>query len=253
VIPFLLTGLLAACGGELRTYCKGLEGDGLRLCLAQYAETPVMGASCRAALDAKAPLIDPKEDNEVEVSVKSADGEIKGFGVDLEEKTAYYDISGKTPNELAAAMGRSGITDGIDGTNGAAATGASMNVKYSRADRAGGCGLDSARVQLSVLQKLPRWEPPAGAKPAVTEWWNKAWSAIVAHENGHKQIDLDMAQAALGYLKRIETLPDCSKLDDLVYAEIRRAHLDATNFNVAYDRQTQHGQTQYDEAFGRKR
>lgn len=258
--------LAAACSNEISLLCPDKKGEELTECLARYAGSAT--PECRARLAGIKPKGPPEKvwgseasssgggtgpAFEVQIKAEPEDSPVKGFDLVVQETPQPYRVTGETPAQIAASMGGVDIRDGMDGTKGAAATGARLVAHYTRGPKDGGCALAAAALTLMVTQKLPEWDAPPGASPETREWWVKAMSAIVKHEDGHKRIDADSGNAALRYLKQLGTLSSCEQLDNAVSGELHRANTEAMQKNIAWDLQTGHGRTQYEEAFGKPR
>ncbi len=256
-----LAALLLACSNELSLFCPGKAGRSAQRCLALYEESAT--PRCRAALSKFPPSrrkqrpfgwaaagAPPSAAGALSAAVSSADP-APGFGLDVRSSRKFYALSGKTPRELSAAMNASGLSDSIDGGAAAAVTAGAIDLSYSLKNEAGACRLASAHVSVRVVETLPKWAAPTGAPAKTAAWWAKASAAISAHENGHKARWISAGQDALTFLKEMQPLPGCAAMDQAVRAEADAANTAALQAQVAWDKDTAHGKTQWQAAFGR--
>lgn len=166
----------------------------------------------------------------------------RGTGaVHLSEEVRYYDIVGRTENDLLQAMLRGGPVSG--GSRYFGLTSTEVRYTYWMTPTSIGCDLANIEVHLRVVTTLPRWRPYSGTPYEVERKWRSFDRALLIHENGHKQFALeeaDMIRRALGGLRT----PSCEAMDAEardIASRIRDTYVLRHN---AYDARTDHGTAQ---------
>ena len=112
--------------------------------------------------------------------------------------------------------------------------------------------LTSADVNLSVTTTLPTWDGYSGASGAEQKQWDQLAGGLSEHENGHKTIAEQGANAldkSLPGTKSTATgsnLPDAQKNADTALGQkVEQKHQDAVNTTQNnqndYDKRTDHG------------
>ena len=162
-------------------------------------------------------------------------------GVTGRTTVVYYDIHGRTVEELRADMERLGPK--IDGDSYVGETGSPMRWGWRTRSMGGAsCTIHDVTVSLDAQITLPRWTPPADAEPGLAAEWKRFVDAVEAHEAGHKDIS---AKAAREIIDRVQGLTaSCSQIEvrgnDIARSIVERAH----EQQQAYDAETRHGLTQ---------
>src|SRR5687768_11308728 len=162
-------------------------------------------------------------------------------GVSGTTSVVYYDVRGRTLNELHADMRNKGPK--IDGNSFVGETRAPMRWRWrTESSGAGICSIRDVTVYLNAQITLPRWTPPADAEPGLVSEWNRFLSALEAHEAGHKDISAKAGKTIVDRLRGLSA--PCSMLgtraNDLARDIFNRAHEEQR----AYDATTRHGLTQ---------
>ncbi len=152
--------------------------------------------------------------------------EIRIAGVDMD----YYDVSGSSAVEIRHNLNRQHVHGGFDGYTG-------WNVHWNWPGFGSNtCDLDSASLQTDVRVRLPRWQPPRDADPALVLKWNNYLGSLAHHEQGHVQL----ARQGFAKMQQILQSSSCAEADaklNAVLGEMRQADL-------RYDADTGHGSTQ---------
>jgi len=162
-------------------------------------------------------------------------------GVSGQTTVVYYDVHGRTVEELRADMERLGPK--IDGASYVGETGSPMRWGWRTRSMGGAsCTIHDVTVSVSAQIMLPRWTPPNDAEPGLAAEWKRFVDAVEAHETGHKDIS---AKAAREIIDRVQGLSaSCSQIDmrgnDIARSIVERAHQQ----QQAYDAETRHGLTQ---------
>ena len=162
-------------------------------------------------------------------------------GVSGTTSVLYYDVRGRTLNELHADMRKKGPK--IDGNSFVGETRSPMRWRWrTESSGAGSCTIRDVTVYLNAQITLPRWTPPADAEPGLSAEWNRFLSALEAHEAGHKDISAKAGKAIIDRLRGLSA--PCTMLatraNDLARDIFTRAHEEQRT----YDATTRHGLTQ---------
>jgi len=154
-----------------------------------------------------------------------------------------YTITGATAAELRTAMNRLRPRES-GGKDFDARTDWWINWYYTYGRAGGSCTIAAANVRVRIVFTLPRWHPGRGAATALVEKWNRYMRALRRHESGHADHAVVNGRRILDGLRRLVPRPSCTELgraaNALGQSEIRRGNA----WDVAYDRQTQHGARQ---------
>lgn len=101
----------------------------------------------------------------------------------------YYDIQGRTFDELRADMRRKGPK--IDGTSFVGEARSPMRWSWRTESNGGGtCSIRDVTVSVNAQITLPRWTPPADPEPGLVDEWKRFSTALEEHEAGHKDISV---------------------------------------------------------------
>ena len=153
----------------------------------------------------------------------------------------YYDVHGRTYDELRADMRRTG--EQLFGSSFVGETRSPMRWNW-RLEQTGTsfCSIRDVTVSVNAQITLPRWTPPPDAEPGLAAAWNQFLTALETHEAGHKDIS---ARAGRDIVHRLQTLTGlCSQINSSAN-EIARAIVDkAAEEQRTYDAETRHGMTQ---------
>ncbi len=162
-------------------------------------------------------------------------------GVLLNEDVRFYDIVGRSENDLLQAMLGGGPVS--NGGRFFGLTSTEVRYTYYKTQTSIGCDLTDVQVHLGIVTTLPRWRPYSGTAFEVERKWRSFERALQIHENGHKQFALeeaDMIHRALESLR----MTSCDAMDAearRVATRIRETYVRRHN---AYDARTDHGTTQ---------
>jgi predicted secreted Zn-dependent protease len=115
----------------------------------------------------------------------------------------YYDVSGRTAEEIRAAMDRLRPTEPDTGMRYDGYT--RWNIRwYVPGSPAGPCRLDRATVTLRLTVTLPRLVDPAVLPPATLARWRRFTAWLEAHEATHARIALAGRTKVLEAIRRAE-------------------------------------------------
>ncbi len=170
-------------------------------------------------------------------------------GVNGRTTVLYYDVHGRTFEEVRADMRRLGPK--IDGNSFVGETRSPMRWNWRTESHGGAsCSIREVTVLVNAQITLPRWTPPPDSEPGLAVEWTRFIAALETHEAGHKDIS---AKAGREIIERVRGLSGpCSQIgtraNDLARVIVERAH----EQQLAYDAETRHGLTQ-GTAFGIRR
>jgi len=169
-------------------------------------------------------------------------------GVTGRTTVMYYDVHGRTFEEVRADMQRLGPK--VDGTSFVGETRSPMGWTWRTETMGSSCSIREVTVAVNAQITLPRWSPPPDTEPGLAAEWKRFTAALETHEAGHKDISGKAAHEIIEKLHGV-TGP-CSTItaraNDIARAIVERAHEE----QLAYDAETRHGYTQ-GTAFGIRR
>ena len=152
----------------------------------------------------------------------------------------YYDVHGRTFDEVRADMRRLGPK--VADSSFVGETRSPMRWSWRTESMNGSCSIRDVTVSVNAQITLPRWTPPADTEPGLAAEWTRFIAALETHEAGHKDIS---AKAGSEIVSRLRTLSGgCSQLatraNDLAHAIVDKASDD----QKTYDAITRHGLNQ---------
>jgi len=162
----------------------------------------------------------------------------------IQDTVQYHDVEGDTAAELLASLKQVSYAKPKGDTFAAANTRWRLRWNISVQPTKAGCTLESATTGLDVEMNLPRWTPPAGARPGLVKSWDTFTTAVRKHEDGHRDIAIDAVREVDRRLQGTRTARSCdalrknlSRIAESVVREYRAK-------DDSYDVTTMHGRTQ---------
>jgi predicted secreted Zn-dependent protease len=162
----------------------------------------------------------------------------------IHDTIQYHDVEGDTAAALLAALKRVSYARPNGDTFAAANTKWRLRWNVGVQPTKNGCVLDTATTELDVEMNLPRWTPPAGARPGLVKSWNRFADAVRKHEDGHRDIAIEAVREVDRRLQGARTARSCdalrknlSRIAESVVREYRAK-------DDSYDVTTMHGRTQ---------
>jgi predicted secreted Zn-dependent protease len=134
---------------------------------------------------------------------------------EIHETTTFYDVAGRTADELRDAMNRGGPL-GSDGSHQDAFASWKVHYTYQTAAGAGGCSLKRLRVDADITSILPRWVDKPATSSGLTDRWDKHVAALEANLEGIRDIGRRAAAGLRDSLWKIPGQPRCEALDDRI-------------------------------------
>jgi predicted secreted Zn-dependent protease len=165
-------------------------------------------------------------------------------GPAIHDDVRYHDVEGDTATALLGSLKRIAYAKPNGDTFAAANTRWRLRWNVTVQAEAKHCALASATTELEVEMNLPRWTPPADARPGLVKSWNDFADAVRRHEDGHRDIAIEAAREVDRQLKTPRTARSCDALRKnlgRVAESVVREYRDKDN---SYDVTTMHGRTQ---------
>lgn len=163
--------------------------------------------------------------------------------VTSKETFKYYDVRGKTLDDLRRDVFARGPFDAVKGQRFAGWT--SWNIRwwldYQTVNE--GCAVGRAATETRVTYTLPRWTDAAKAPIELQESWARFSGALTEHEHGHGHLARELGARIKIAIEELQPQPTCEQLNrragDLAHHMIWN-----DKEQEAYDRRTGHGATQ---------
>jgi predicted secreted Zn-dependent protease len=169
---------------------------------------------------------------------------IEKQGPAIQDTIQYHDVEGDTASALLAALKRVSYARPNGDTFAAANTKWRLRWNVSVQPTKSGCALESATTELDVEMNLPRWTPPAGARPGLVKSWNTFADAVRKHEDGHREIAIDAVHEVDRRLQGARTARSCDALRTNLKRVAEAAVREYREKDNSYDVTTMHGRTQ---------
>jgi len=161
----------------------------------------------------------------------------------IDEATEYRDISGDSQAALSAALERIAQSMPV-GHRYYADTHWQLSWNFRVESDDDGCHLSSATTALNVRTTLPRWTAPAKAPADLIKRWNAFSAALRTHEDGHRRIAVDAAQAIADRVNKAAPARDCATLKQAIGTLAQSILDDYRAKELDYDTTTDHGRKQ---------
>jgi predicted secreted Zn-dependent protease len=162
-------------------------------------------------------------------------------GVSVRAPVVYYDVHGRTFDEIAAALRNQGPK--IHLTSLAGETRLPIGWSFRPTPLGvGTCEITDIYLTVNEQILLPRWMSPADAEPGLPGEWTRFMTALETHEAGHQDI---LAKSNREIVDQIRGLSaPCSQITSRADDIARRVVDRASEAQVQYDLETRYGVTQ---------
>ncbi len=160
--------------------------------------------------------------------------------IEYQEHTRYYDISGTTINQMLKSIQKNRPAEYHLG-NFDAYTDYKLHYGYSTIKSHGRCKLTKPKIRLTVTFVLPRWTSERTAPSKVIKEWHRYRRALIEHENGHKEIAAEAANAIESLFQSIPRSRSCHDLNQLFNHRASELERDFHQRQKDYDKATKHG------------
>jgi predicted secreted Zn-dependent protease len=152
----------------------------------------------------------------------------------------YYDIRGVTLEDLHREI----ASKGPEGRWwGSAATRLQFRITWKQVPE--GCAIATAQAMASSTVRLPRWVNRHDGDRRTQDRWDGAFRSLDLHERGHVEISLQTARDLERSLREIPPAPTCEELVAAAKAVGATLNARERERQTTYDRETNHGVTQW--------
>lgn len=179
-----------------------------------------------------------KYDNSAPFPVKKHD-----FNTEISERHEYYDVSGTTPDEIRRQMTKNG-TKWDDGQTYDAVTTWDIKYRYDTTREEGKCYVSSARTNVGITFRYPRFTPKPATPASVRSQWDAYMNNLVIHEEGHRDLAVNAAHDISESLSSMEGFGSCREADKAVKEVAQEKLARMKQAQKDYDTTTRHGATQ---------
>lgn len=154
----------------------------------------------------------------------------------VDKKVTYFDIGGRTADELDDELQRRGPYTTGSGTRHPGATKIKFGGEVTYAQHAGRCSIQSVRVRIGIQIVLPRWVNRKRAPADMALIWDTLSRDIKRHEERHAEIARQHGTALDRSLRGLRPARNCADLQ-LQVDELSRESLVAHDADQArFDR-----------------
>jgi predicted secreted Zn-dependent protease len=160
--------------------------------------------------------------------------------VKVKETYQFYDIDGKTPDELRAQMKRNGTTWN-DGKVYAALTTWDIRYHYDITHNNGRYQLSEIGTEVDIVFHLPKLVPSPGTPDHLSLSWNTYLENLKTHEVGHRDLAVSIGEEIYQALASLESSVDKRELDRCAQSLIKAKFKRLKQVQIDYDAETHHG------------
>lgn len=162
--------------------------------------------------------------------------------LNVKERYEYYEIRGKTLDELRLQM-RSNGTKWNDGKVYSGVTSWDIKYFYDIGDDACGYGVKSAKTTVEIVYRLPRLAAEV-SDPELEAAWNAYMERLQHHEFGHKELAVRTASAINEIFATLPSFGSVDLLSQEISKRTEEKFRQLKETQVLYDDETRHGETQ---------
>jgi predicted secreted Zn-dependent protease len=171
-----------------------------------------------------------------------------GGKLNVKQSIQFYDIRGRTPNELRKAMDAQGPLNPEGKKRFDARTDWTLQWTYKwnaeLAKQAGGYWLSEWTVDVKSTIIMPRWTDLDKTNPLERRRWQIYLARLKLHENGHAKLAEATGDAVNKAFANLKVYPSSKQLKEAVRLkaqEILKLH---RAMELEYDQKTDHGKKQ---------
>lgn len=151
-----------------------------------------------------------------------------------------YAVTGRTADAVLRSLMDQGPRDGDDIFFGLTQT--DFDVHYDPRPISGGCLIEDTRVSIDVVITLPEWLPATEVDTGLQVKWGQFRRALAAHEQRHREIAIDGAEAAYDAIAGLYRA-SCDAAVSEARARLDRVGVEVVAAHQRFDEETQHGKT----------
>jgi len=161
--------------------------------------------------------------------------------VRTEVERVSYVVGGGTPDDILDALVANGPK--AEGETFFGITESSVDFLYETVPAQVGCQISNVQVVLHLTITLPEWAAPADAGPDLTRDWGRFRRALADHEDHHREIAEDGANALLDAVFDLHRTT-CESVREEARRRLERGEIEIAALHRRYDAETGHGQTE---------
>lgn len=161
----------------------------------------------------------------------------------IKEIYEYYEVCGCTEKDLQCDLKQKGCSIS-NGKKYDAVTRWKITWDYDHNRESSACHADSFRVNVEVTFRYPKWVRNGDARPELVEKWGAYLNNLILHENRHRDIVVEAAQALSRAVAELPPVRTCAELDRSVQALSRSRMAKLIEDQNAYDAVTNHGRAE---------
>lgn len=153
----------------------------------------------------------------------------------IQSETHYYEVDGKTARAIRQDMNRkrSGDYD--------AYTKWWINWHFYWKESPAQCALTRAKVDAAIKFTLPKLASRSKANQEAKQRWQSYYQALIAHENGHRDLGIQAANVIEEALLTMDSAASCALLEKQANALAHGIIDEYIAKNKQYDLDTNHG------------
>ena len=156
-------------------------------------------------------------------------------------ETDTYRVQGATDHDILASLRELGPRSGGQTFFGLTVT--ELEYRYYKVTEPAACRIEDVEVDLVVRITLPEWQPPRDAEPLLRSAWSRFSTALLGHENGHRDLAVQGAEAVRASLEGLRTA-SCDTADQEARRVAERVRVETEAAHRDFDHTTGHGRTQ---------
>lgn len=149
---------------------------------------------------------------------------------------SYFDIRGKTADELDRELSRRGPTASGSSARHPGATKIRFGGEATYIQDDGRCRVGNVKVTVHTQIILPRWSSRKGASKELSMIWDALSSDIKRHEERHAEIARNQARAMERAIRALPPQRSCEAMQELVSNESARGIDEHDQLQARFDR-----------------
>lgn len=149
---------------------------------------------------------------------------------------SYFDIKGKTADQLDSELSRRGPTANGSSARHPGATKIRFGGEATYIQENGRCRVGNVKVTVHTQIILPRWSNRKGASRELSMIWDALSSDIRRHEERHAEIARTQARTMEQKLRSLPSQRSCEAMQELVSDESARGIDEHDKLQARFDR-----------------
>ncbi|MEW6711044.1 MAG: DUF922 domain-containing protein [Candidatus Riflebacteria bacterium] len=156
------------------------------------------------------------------------------------EKIETYKIYGTNENSIRKSLDKNSPCKQKDKTFDALTTWY-VNWYFNWQMLDGKYSISDVNAQVEIKFVLPEWVESRKSSTALKQKWNSYFEALKNHEEGHKKIGIEAANAVIVAIKNVKPQSSSQNLENLANQSANRVLERYRMQEIEYDRATRHG------------